>query len=809
MIFFDLVFFRNTCLFCFLSICFIVSSFANGSEPVLSHQPTGHLLAKLRKKSEHFPKNLKKPIDIRSNKKSTPSFDRKNPKAKGIIITFNQFPPNQKKIKPLLRKLKKEGLKLKSQFPFLESWVFEWAKWQKAKKAQILCLELVTHPQLSHYAKVCEPDFLLKPEEATEISPSYRLKKVEEETPSFQINMSRNLKSCGIVSQKIKEIKKCDGDEPPFPFLKGLPDYWAQEMIGADLLNKELKKNNFSGPNSHAFLVMDSFEANHSKAVRSLISHTGENKNNEKISVLPSTATYGSGYQEVLKLSTVGSYYKSLCRPSINTSKDCKPVPSFINHSMSWGYGAFCALEDTPKLLKDIITESKEKGKLVLGELEEKFFQSEYTYLAKEYQTKARTESLSEEQIKEFICSADRMSTYRTFKEINSLGTIIVTSADNDHPNNGHGNSPFVHLPKRQASKDFGLIIVGSVRPSRKRSSFSQEGKEEGEVDIMAPSDHSLVAEADGKACLFSGTSGAASLVTASLVGFEWLSGYHPTDEEAKSFLKKTAIPYFFSENSDRGVPSSGIVNAYKLGRVAQKLKKRCKNDRHCFKNAIKEDQTYQFDRDQGLSEAIALAFPECTVCGSYPLKTGAAACKTKRDVFTRLRKETFLHPKNRELWNTLACVYGSSDFKKTAKGITNTSRSLSGTQGINGYYCGKDEDCVFYPLPPKNKICHENFENISAFEVVNKVAFKIKNIRKNIGKCCQWETACMRQWCHPNNRMEVTPVSTPVKTTQEWHGYQAHCDRSQRKCSMKFKLTKKRVPLRDESKDEELDVRQ
>ncbi len=208
------------------------------------------------------------------------------------------------------------------------------------------------------------------------------------------------------------------------------------------------------------------------------------------------------------------------------------------------------------------------------------------------------------------------------------------------------------------------------------------------------------------------------------------------------------------------------------------------------------------------MSKAIAQAFPECAVCGSHPLKTGSATCEIKRDVFTRLRKETFLHPKYRELWDTLACVYGSSDFKKTAKGITNTYRSLSETQGADPYSCSKDEDCVLYPIPPENENCHEDFEKISALEAVNKTAFKVKNIRKNIGKCCQWETACMRQWCHSNNRMEITPISTTMRKTQKWYWYQARCGLS-RKCSVEFKHTKKRVPLNDDSEEEETNVRQ
>ena len=59
----------------------------------------------------------------------------------------------------------------------------------------------------------------------------------------------------------------------------------------------------------------------------------------------------------------------------------------------------------------------------------------------------------------------------------------------------------------------------------------------------MAPGDYYLTSvDGDGNYRQFGGTSGATPLVTGSLAGFEWLSGYHPTAEEAKILLEKTAI---------------------------------------------------------------------------------------------------------------------------------------------------------------------------------------------------------------------------------------------------------------------------
>ena len=133
----------------------------------------------------------------------------------------------------------------------------------------------------------------------------------------------------------------------------------------------------------------------------------------------------------------------------------------------------------------------------------------------------------------------------------------------------------------------------------------------------MAPSDYYITsADEGGNYKQFSGTSGATPLVTGSLAGFEWLSGYHPTAEEAKILLEKTAILTQHSHDKPRrnGV---GMLNAYKLGMVGKRLKEKCGDDIYCFKNMIRKDSTYKFPEDKDLSQAVEQAFPECNqTCG-------------------------------------------------------------------------------------------------------------------------------------------------------------------------------------------------
>ena len=117
---------------------------------------------------------------------------------------------------------------------------------------------------------------------------------------------------------------------------------------------------------------------------------------------------------------------------------------------------------------------------------------------------------------------------------------------------------------------------------------FSQEHEE---VHILAPSDSwRLITSSDENGTLrrFGGTSGAVPLVTGSLAGFEWLSGYHPTAKEVKLLLEQTAIPTL-SSNVEPRLNGFGMVNAYKLGMVGKRLKEICGTDVSCFKDRIQK----------------------------------------------------------------------------------------------------------------------------------------------------------------------------------------------------------------------------
>ena len=92
-----------------------------------------------------------------------PGFDPGSSKAKGLILTFEDWPPDGVDTDPLLRKLHSAGLKLTSKFPRFRVWVFEWDNWQEGSRAENLCIELLLDDRTSSLFVSCEPDYMLHP----------------------------------------------------------------------------------------------------------------------------------------------------------------------------------------------------------------------------------------------------------------------------------------------------------------------------------------------------------------------------------------------------------------------------------------------------------------------------------------------------------------------------------------------------------------------------------------------------------------------------------------------------------------------
>ena len=365
-------------------------------------------------------------------------------------------------------------------------------------------------------------------------------------------------------------------------------------------------------------------------------------------------------------------------------------------------------------------------------------------------------------------------ATYEAFKSL-SPPSIIINSAGNDHP------KP-LEQTQVKATQDYNAIFVGSLNPYGYKSSFSQEGPN---VTIMAPSNYELTsATSTGQYLKFSGTSGAAPLVTGSLAGFEWLAGYHPTATEAKILLEKTALPTPYSKDNPL-TKGAGMVNAYKLAMVGKKLKQSCGGNISCFKNSIRMNNTYTFPADPFLNDEVDRAFPGCSItCKEQDLNS--SDCSDKERVFKKLRKRALLTPKNEELWKKIACIYSEAGFSEDAKGALNTYFALSPDTYKHDKYCKQDTDCALVPLCSKMvSLTPVTAENSSGGGL--SIAFKQKFIPLNKTKADIYYIRCLQETgklplcngkCRCGGKEKIEVPSVDGKT--EFLNYQSQCVKSQ-----------------------------
>ncbi len=501
---------------------------------------------------------------------------RQEPKARGVILKFHRL-PTAKQSRLILKKMKELGLKRTRIIKSFKIWLFQWPSDLKpAQKAWDVCKSLSKIPQLEY----CEPD--------AEMQPATGGKKSLTEA-----GYSLKCDNCEISESSLKpisqDISKCNLVKSSGYLQSRLSDYWAQELIGADLLKEELKK--LPPPKKNNFVTtLDSPLKDHYIHVNNLISDKGPH------AVLPQlkreqNPLYGSLIHigDVLYV-TATSFFE-------------KP-PSFVNHSMYW-------------------------------------------------HSRSRT-------------------LYHTFKSI-SPPSVIVTAAGNLFPDK-------INKRKALASKNYDAVIVGSFSQTGFVSDFSQEGEE---VHILAPSDNYLISKNRyGDKEQFGGTSGATPLVTGSLAGFEWISGYHPNAKESKILLERTAIPTVHSHEKPKrnGV---GLLNAYKMGMVGKRIKKKCAGrPPSCFSKEIKKQENYRFPLDPKLRWELRSTFPQCS--NSETKKTtSAVTCEDKKRVFKKLRQEILLNPTNKNLWETLSCIYKNEKLWQNEELLQKIIMSLGSNESV------------------------------------------------------------------------------------------------------------------------------
>ena len=251
-------------------------------------------------------------------------------------------------------------------------------------------------------------------------------------------------------------------------------------------------------------------------------------------------------------------------------------------------------------------------------------------------------------------------------REMNTLnGTVVITSA-------GNGSSPFVERLKSKLSRDGKLIVVANLDTTGnlfKTTNYSAA------VTIAAPAAKSILSyDFSGSPVSFGGTSGAAPLVTGSLTAFTLMTNYILTVTEAIRLLHKTAIPFPNLPSFD-GWASPGILNAYRIGAVAERLNQMCQrqNRGHCMARLLQLDETYQFERESELlfKEANNTHTPtkncdkskvSAHTSDQFASPQPGLKCEQLPHI-TKMRMAALLNPYNAKAWKHLASSLKKGEF--------------------------------------------------------------------------------------------------------------------------------------------------
>ena len=339
---------------------------------------------------------------------------------------------------------------------------------------------------------------------------------------------------------------------------------------------------------------------------------------------------------------------------------------------------------------------------------------------ARWYFNKKSSESLTELEIKKFLqheknfLEKDHQRMSSNFTRASGYSTLVQAAGNSA----GSDNKPISSFAI-QNSQSANAIIVGSLAPNGDKSVFSQEHPE---VHIMAPADYDISSvNSAGQTVRFGGTSASTPLVTGALSAFNWMSGYHPTAEEAKILLHMTAIPHRYSNNQPRK-NGFGMLNAYKMGMMGKKLKERCGKLTKCIRMAMRDSQTYDlFEPDKTLLKDLETTFPECSQVACVNPEQTESFCSKKREVFKRLRKQAFLMPRSQEAWRYLSCIYGGLGLKDTSELMSNSYVALTQHDKTHEdrHYCKTDADCVLVPECLRN--IYANKLGASRLQALNK----------------------------------------------------------------------------------------
>ncbi|MDE0151712.1 MAG: hypothetical protein OXK80_04350 [Bdellovibrionales bacterium] len=182
---------------------------------------------------------------------STQSANQQNVQAGGVIVEFHVW-PNTEDETVFLKKLQELNLTEKAKLDRYKKWIFQWSQVSHKSQALKVCSDLLKLNISS--MKNCEPDT------ATDV----------DEIVIDDLTSTGDLRSCNVVSSGFGLLEN------------KLSDYWAKELIGADLLREDLEDT--PAPDKENFISMFDLPKNeHDARVKHVISDDG------KSGVLPET----------------------------------------------------------------------------------------------------------------------------------------------------------------------------------------------------------------------------------------------------------------------------------------------------------------------------------------------------------------------------------------------------------------------------------------------------------------------------------------------------------------------------------------
>lgn len=209
----------------------------------------------------------------------------------------------------------------------------------------------------------------------------------------------------------------------------------------------------------------------------------------------------------------------------------------------------------------------------------------------------------------------------------------FVISSGNAGDENGEAHEDKILMRHKNA------IVVGAVSDNGLPTDFTNKSDT---VTVLAPGDYLRSSDKE----YYNGTSASAPIVSGVLSDVMSIAG--PIDgDEIKSMLQYTSTPVPI-QKLEAGRHGFGVINHYKLFRVAQRLQER--KDWPQNKKVLQEPALYNFDQEVETLEKEAIE----------GFKT--FDCKNMRKAIDQLRKAFFLKPTPRSRY-LLVTTYGSMLF--------------------------------------------------------------------------------------------------------------------------------------------------